>query len=73
MRRIVFFSKEDLASYHMINKIDEFFKNKQNERPIDSINDILERHHIIEYLENGFTHQNWTKSEIATYESIIKN
>lgn len=72
MNRIVFFSKKDLSSYHMINKIDEFFKNKQNEKPIESINDILERHHIIEYLENGFTHQNWTKSEIVTYESIIK-
>lgn len=72
MRRIVFFSKEDLACYYMINKIDEFFKNKQNEIPIDSVNDILERHHIIEYLENGFTHQNWTKNEITTYESIIK-
>ncbi|ROI00225.1 hypothetical protein EGI05_04895 [Chryseobacterium daecheongense] len=56
----------------MMNKIDEFFKNKQNEKPIESINDILERHHIIDYLENGFIHQNWAKNEITKYESIIK-
>ncbi|SIQ53752.1 hypothetical protein SAMN05421682_10621 [Chryseobacterium indoltheticum] len=49
MHRVIFFSKEDLASYHMMNKIDEFFKNKKNENPIESINDILERYHIIEY------------------------
>ncbi|WP_449401374.1 hypothetical protein [Chryseobacterium wanjuense] len=72
MRRIVFFSKEDLASYHMMGKIDEFFKNKLNEKPIESIDDILERHHIIEYIENGFTYQDWTEKEIDLYKGIIK-
>ncbi|WP_431610401.1 hypothetical protein [Chryseobacterium sp. 'Rf worker isolate 10'] len=72
MRRIVFFSKEDLASYHMMGKIDEFFKNKLNEKPIESIDDILERHHIIEYIENGFTYQDWTGKEVDLYKGIIK-
>lgn len=72
MDRIVFFSKEDLASHYMMGKIDIFLKNKINEKPIESINDILERHHIIKYFENGFKHPEWTEKDIEGYESIIK-
>lgn len=73
MDRIVFFSMEDLASYHMMGKIDKFFKQKANENIIESINDILERHHIIEYLDNGFTHQDWSIEELELYRSYSKD
>ena len=56
MRRIIYFSKYDLAYHDMLNKIDTFFKENKHKLTSGSINDILELFHIIQYLENGFTH-----------------
>ena len=73
MRRIIYFSKDDKAYHDMLNKIDTFFKENKRKLTSDSINDILELFHIIQYLENGFTHSSWTKEETEVYKNEVKN
>ena len=73
MRRIIYFSKYDLAYNDMLNKIDTFFKENKHKLTSGSINDILELFHIIQYLENGFTHSSWTKDETEVYKNEVKN
>ena len=73
MRRIIYFSKYDLAYHDMLNKIDTFFKENKHKLTSGSINDILELFHIIQYLENGFTHYSWTKEETEVYKNEVKN
>ena len=73
MRRIIYFSKDDKAYHDMLNKIDAFFKENKHKLTSDSINDILELFHIIQYLENGFTHSSWTKDETEVYKNEVKN
>lgn len=73
MDKIVFFSKEDLASYPMMNKINEFFLNNQQEKSSYTINDILQFHHICEYIDNGFTHQDWDDKITKQYRLQIKD
>ena len=73
MRRIIYFSKDDLAFHDMLNKIDVFFKENKHKLTSGSINDILELFHIIQYLENGFIHSSWTKEETEVYKNEVKN
>lgn len=78
MRRIIYFSKNDLAYHDMLNKIDVFLKENKhtiNSHTINShtINDVLELYHIIQYLENGFTHSSWSQEEIEVYKNEVKN
>ncbi|UVD79391.1 hypothetical protein NWE55_14865 [Myroides albus] len=73
MRRIIFFSKDDLASYSMLNQIDEFFKNKSYQSSETTINDLLEKQHIILYMDNDFVHDTWTNEEIIDYKKLTKN
>lgn len=72
MKRIVFFSKDDGASFYMVEKIDAFFKQKRHEDSISNVNDILELHHIIEYLENGFVYLDWKENDVIFYKSCSK-
>lgn len=72
MERIIFFSKQDLASYTMMNKIYEFLKNGLYVKDSYNINDIIELHHICEYFDNGFTHQDWDNATIKKYKDQIK-
>lgn len=72
MRRIIFFSKDDLASYSMLNQIDEFFKNKSYQSSETTINDLLEKQHIILYMDNDFVHDTWTNEEIIDYKKLTK-
>lgn len=72
MKRIVFFSKDDGASFYMVEKIDAFFKQKRHEDSISNVNDILELHHIIEYLENGFVYRDWKENDVIFYKSCSK-
>ncbi|QNS40320.1 hypothetical protein H0S70_07925 [Chryseobacterium manosquense] len=73
MRRIVFFSKEDLAHHSMMNKINDFFKAKKYEQEFDTFNDIIELNHIGQYLDNEFVHNDWNPHEIEYYRAIAKN
>lgn len=73
MRRIIYFSKNDLAYHDMLNKIDVFFKENKHTINSHTINDVLELYHIIQYLENGFTHSSWSQEEIEVYKNEVKN
>ncbi|BDU25131.1 hypothetical protein [Flavobacterium sp. GSB-24] len=72
MNRIVFFSKDDLTSIPMMEKINEFLKNYQSPLRSVSINDILELHHIVEYIDNGFVYASWKENETDNYKKQIK-
>ncbi|WP_394660064.1 hypothetical protein [uncultured Chryseobacterium sp.] len=73
MNRIVFFSKEDLISYAMMNNINDFFENKLYKKSSYSINDILELHHICNYIDNDFNHNDWNDDKIEEYKLLIKD
>ncbi len=72
MRRIVFFSKEDLAVHSMMSKINDFFKEKKYEKEFEAFNDVLELYHICQYLDNGFINNEWNLNEIDSYRAITK-
>lgn len=72
MERIVFFSKQDGASYHMMDKIDELLGNGTLVKPLYAINDILELHHICEYMDSGFLHRDWDDQKTEQYKKQIK-
>lgn len=71
MKRIVFYSKDDGASFYMLEKIDAFFKQKKYEASNLSINDVIELQHIIEYFENGFVYKTWDDSDVNYYKSCL--
>lgn len=75
MKRIIFFSKQDLASHTMMNKVNEILASDY--KPVKmgknhTVNDILELHHICEYIENGFVHPNWDSQKIQNCKNQIK-
>lgn len=73
MQRIVFFSKDDLASYPMMNNINEYLENDNYKKSSQTINYILELHHICEYIDNGFLHQSWNDAKIQQYKALVKD
>lgn len=72
MDRIVFFSKEDLMSNSMMRKINELFGSNHHLKHLGSINDILQLHHICEYIDNGFTYEEWDNEKTKEYNLRIK-
>ncbi|SHF91057.1 hypothetical protein SAMN05444481_10166 [Flavobacterium frigidimaris] len=72
MERIIFFSREDLASYPMMGKINEFLENGRHIKSLYTINDVLELQHICEYIDNGFFHKDWDDKKTEMYKKLIK-
>ncbi len=54
MKRIIYYSKNDLAWIYFIEQINNYFIDNRYLSEAVEIDDILERQHIIDYLENGF-------------------
>lgn len=73
MERIIFFSKEDLMSNSMMRKIDVLLGNDHHLNLSVSINAILQLHHICEYIDNGFVHEEWNDEKTEEYKSRIKD
>lgn len=72
MERIIFFSTQDYASYPMMNKVHVFLEGDRKESHLYEINDILELHHICEYIDNGFVHKEWDNEKTEKYKTQIK-
>lgn len=72
MNKIVFFSKEDLAYHSMMGKINVFFENNFHKKESYLLNEILELHHICEYIDHGFVYKDWNSEQIQQIKSTIK-
>lgn len=73
MTRIIYYSKEDLAWMHSLEQIHIYFgQNKHRSHP-QTIDDLLERQHIIYYLEDGYVYKDWTKEDIIYYRGLVKD
>ena len=73
MERIIYYSKNDLAWIYSIEQINNYFNDNRHLSEVVEIDDILERQHIIDYLENGFVYKEWSSTEIITYNAVIKD
>lgn len=78
INRVAFYSKEDLAGIHMLEKADKILQKNANEY-ITDINDILEYYHIKKYIDNGLFLKSWTEKDIQDikikceiYDKLIK-
>lgn len=63
INRVEFYSKEDLAGIHMLEKADKILQKNANEY-ITDINDILEYYHIKKYIDNGLFLKGWTEKDV---------
>lgn len=59
-------------SIQMMEKIDTFLKNYQDSQRSTTINDILEMHHICQYIDHGFIYSGWNADEVKNYKDRIK-
>ncbi len=73
MKRIIYYSKNDLAWIYSIEQINNYFTDYRHLSEAVEIDDILERQHIIDYLENGFLYKEWSSTDIITYNAVIKD
>ena len=73
MKRIIYYSKNDLAWIYSIEQINNYFNDNRHLSKAVEIDDVLERQHIIDYLENGFLYKEWSSTDIITYNAVIKD
>lgn len=73
MKRIIYYSKNDLAWIYSIEQINNYFNDNKHLSEAVEIDDILERQHIIDYLENGVVYKEWSSADIITYNAVIKD
>lgn len=63
MERIIFYSKENIASFLQNEKIDDYFSNIYPNKSDFEVNDILELYHICQYIDNGFLSEIWNSKK----------
>src|SRR5690554_3577810 len=63
MERIIFYSKDDIASFLQNEKIDDYFSNIYPNKSDFEVNDILELHHICQYIDNGLLSKIWSSKK----------
>ncbi|MDG1573314.1 hypothetical protein OZ410_13375 [Robiginitalea sp. M366] len=68
LKRVVFYSKEDIMGPTHLKRGESILKSKVENAQLD-INDFLERYQIKKYLDNGLYLNSWTPSEILDYKS----
>jgi hypothetical protein len=73
MERIIFYSKENIASFLQNEKIDDYFSNIYPNKSDFEVNDILELYHICQYIDNGFLSEIWnSKKQIEVLKELKK-
>lgn len=72
-RGIVFFSKDDLAFHWALKEIHNYFQDKKHLKQDYSFNEILELHHICEYIDNGFVYNEWNTEKLNEIKNEIKD
>lgn len=73
MTRIIYYSKGDLAWMHSLEQINNYFNQHKHVRNPQTIDDVLERQHIIYYLEDGYVYKDWTEQDILHYRALLKD
>lgn len=69
--RVVFFSKEDLACFNMLERV-EIILNEFDEQIIHcNINDIIEFYHVKQYIDNNLRLDNWSNDLFETYQRKV--
>ena len=68
--RVVFYSINDLLGPRHLKRGETIMNSKNDKENLD-INDILERHHIKKYLDNGLYLSHWTTSQIKDFDSRV--
>ena len=69
--RVVFFSKEDLACFNMLERV-EIILNEFDEQNIHcNINDIIELYHVKQYIDNNLRLDNWSNDLFETYQRKV--
>lgn len=63
MDRIIFYSKDDIASFLQNEKIDDYFSNIYPNKSDFEVNDILELYHICQYLDNVLLSKIWSSKK----------
>jgi len=69
--QVIFFSKRDLAGYHMLEKAEKLLEQK-HELSNMGLNSLLEFHHIHQYFENDLFLDSWTDEQKKAYLQIVK-
>ena len=72
MKRVKFYSKGDWASGYHLKKVEQILMTFNENSDFD-INDILEMHNIILYIENGLKLKTWTQEQIESYITQCKS
>lgn len=68
--KIVFYSKQDIASGYILSKGEAILSIEFKELP-KNINDILELHHIKLYIDNKVYLKSWSKDNIKTFTERV--
>ena len=72
LNRVVFFSKEDLACFSMLKRV-ETILNEFNEHKIYcNINDIIELYHAKQYIDNNLRLDNWSNEQFESYKRKVQ-
>ena len=72
INRVVFFSKEDLACFSMLERV-ETILNEFNEYKIYcNINDIIELYHVKQYIDTNLQLDNWSNEQVKSYKRKVQ-
>lgn len=69
--RVVFYSKQDMASGFMLSKGENILRAEFKELP-NNINDILELHHIKQYIDNKVFLNVWSEDDINIFNDRVR-
>lgn len=69
--RVVFYSKEDMATDHNLNKVENLLNNFTPKQKL-TINDLFEFYNIKLYFENGLFLKNWNDGVKKKYFEIVE-
>lgn len=71
INRVVFYSLNDFSNGANLEKAESILNSEVSEE-IEEINDVLELHHISQFIDNGVYLKNWSETDIDAYKERIE-
>ncbi|WP_018248785.1 hypothetical protein [Orenia marismortui] len=72
MKRVKFYSINDLACGHYLINGEHLIREYQAGKPVEDINDMIELYNIKKYFDNKIYLSKWTPKDIKNFEDIIR-
>lgn len=73
MKRVKFFSVKDMASGYYLRKIETLFKQYDEGKEVEDINDVIELYNVKKYFDNKLYLKDWKPDDIKRNENRVRS